>query len=90
MEQVMEKTTKSKYDKRCFMSLEAYKKTKVRLLKDFDITMDSEQKAILLSLKNTIQVDNYVSKLIQHRLDNFIDFWDKTKRKYTKRQKTAA
>ena len=50
------------------ITLKQYKKEKRKLLKDFLIYLNSEEKEHLESLENEIQVDQYCRKLLKEKL----------------------
>lgn len=50
------------------MSLKAYRKMKLRMLKEFCIKLTDEQLAHMNELKNEIQIDNFCIAVIRNRI----------------------
>lgn len=48
--------------------LKAYKKEKLRMLKDFLITLTEEQTERLMQMTREIDIDNFCKSLIMHSL----------------------
>lgn len=51
------------------ITLKAYKKEKIRMLKDFFITLTEDQMERLMQMTKEIEIDNFCKSLIMHSLE---------------------